>query len=156
MHRREAAAWHRMTLRYGLTDAWLLDSFHKQSEKTFTFDNGRYGRQAALSRIDKFMISQTVEERGGRIEVAASMRKLTDHSPVCIKIWGSLGPCQNAPGYFDVAPLSDEKIKKDLLEAWLGEAPLPTTDQNWAPWLEAATERTTQCNRCLAKAKKHA
>jgi exonuclease III len=86
MHRREVAAWHRMTLRYGLTDAWLLDSFHKQSEKEFTFDNGRTGRQSAVSRIDKFMVSQTVEERGGRIEVAASMRKLTNHSPVCIKI----------------------------------------------------------------------
>jgi hypothetical protein len=45
MHRREAVAWHRMTLKYGLTDAWLLDSFHKQSEKAFTYDNGRAGRQ---------------------------------------------------------------------------------------------------------------
>jgi hypothetical protein len=32
------------------------------------------------------MISQTIDERGRKIEVAASMRKLTDHSPVCIKI----------------------------------------------------------------------
>jgi hypothetical protein len=156
MHRREAAAWHRMTLRYGLTDAWLLDNFHKQSEKVFTYDNGRAGRQSALSRIDKFMVSQTVEERGGRIEVAASMRKLTDHSPVCIKIWGSLGPSQNTPGYFDVSLLSDEQRKKDMLEAWIGEAPLPTIDQNWAPWLEAATERTTQCNQRLSKERKRA
>ncbi len=86
MHRREAVAWHRMTLRYGLTDAWLLNSFHKQSEKEFTYDNGRAGMKSAVSRINKFMISQTVEERGGRIEVAASMRKFTNHSPVCIKI----------------------------------------------------------------------
>jgi exonuclease III len=92
MHRWEAAAWHRMTLRYGLTDAWLLNSFHKQSEKEFTYDNGRTGRNSAVSRIDKFMISQMVEERGGRMEVAASMRKLTDHSPVCIKILESLDP----------------------------------------------------------------
>jgi hypothetical protein len=40
MHRREATAWHRMTLKYGLTDAWLLDSFHKQSEKAFMYDMG--------------------------------------------------------------------------------------------------------------------
>jgi exonuclease III len=92
MHRREAAAWHRITLKYGLTDAWLLDSFHKQSQKVFTYDNGRAGSQSALSRIDKFMISQTIDERGGKIEVAASMRKLTDHSPVCIKIWGAPAP----------------------------------------------------------------
>jgi hypothetical protein len=92
MHRREAAAWHRITLKYGLTDAWLLDSFHKQSQKVFTYDNGRAGSQSALSRINKFMISQTIDERGGKIEVAASMRKLTDHSPVCIKIWGAPAP----------------------------------------------------------------
>jgi hypothetical protein len=156
MHRREVAAWHRMTLRYGLADAWLLDSFHKQSEKEFTFDNGRTGRQSTVSRIDKFMVSQTVEERGGRIEVAASMRKLTDHSPVCIKIWGRLGPSQNTPGYFNVSLLSDEQRKKDMLEAWIGEAPLPTIDQNWAPWLEAATERITLCNRRLSKKRKRA
>jgi hypothetical protein len=89
------------------------------------------------------MVSQTVEERGGRIEVAASMRKLTDHSPVYIKIWGSLSPSQNTPGYFEVSLLSDERRKKDMLEAWIGEAPLPTIDQNWAPWLEVTTERTT-------------
>ncbi len=52
MHRREAASWHRMSLRYGLTDVWLLDSFHKQSEKEFTYDNGRAGRNSAISRID--------------------------------------------------------------------------------------------------------
>jgi hypothetical protein len=34
------------------------------------------------------MVSQTLEERGGRIEVAASVRKLTDHSPLVITIWG--------------------------------------------------------------------
>jgi len=102
------------------------------------------------------MISQTIDERGGRIEVAASMRKLTDHSPVCIKIWGSLGPSQNTPGYFDVSLLSDERRRKDMLEAWIGEDSLPTIDQNWAPWLEAATERTTQCNRRLSKERKRA
>jgi mannosylglycoprotein endo-beta-mannosidase len=102
------------------------------------------------------MISQTIDERGGRIEVAASMRKLTDHSPVCIKIWGSLDPSQNTPGYFDVSLLSDERRRKDMLEAWIGEDPLPTIDQNWAPWLEAATERTTQRNRRLSKERKRA
>ncbi len=103
-----------------------------------------------------YMISQTIDERGGRIEVAASMRKLTDHSPVCIKIWGSLGPSQNTPGYFDVSLLSDERRRKDMLEAWIGEDSLPTIDQNWAPWLEAATERTTQRNRRLSKERKRA
>jgi hypothetical protein len=102
------------------------------------------------------MISQTINERGGKIEVAASMRKLIDHSPVCIKIWGSLGPVQNTPGYFDVFLLSDEQRRKDMLEAWIGGDSLPTIDQNWAPWLEAAIERTMQCNQRLSKERKRA
>jgi exonuclease III len=107
MHRREATSWHRMTLRYGLTDAWLLDSFHKQLEKEFTYDNGRAGKNSAISRIDKFMISQMVEERGGRIEVVASMRKLTYHSPLSIKIWGRHDTPKSTSGYFDVSLLSE-------------------------------------------------
>jgi hypothetical protein len=41
MLRRKSAAWHHMTLRLGLSDAWRLDSFRKLTKKEFTFDNGR-------------------------------------------------------------------------------------------------------------------
>jgi endonuclease/exonuclease/phosphatase family metal-dependent hydrolase len=57
MHRREANAWHHLTLQYGLMDAWLLDSFRKMSAKEFTFDNGRSSAHSAVSRIDKFLVS---------------------------------------------------------------------------------------------------
>jgi hypothetical protein len=57
MHRKEAASWHHMTLRYGLADAWCLNNFHKMLEKEFTFNNGNAGKASAISRIDKFMIS---------------------------------------------------------------------------------------------------
>jgi hypothetical protein len=156
MHRREAASWHHMTLQYALADAWCLDSFHKMLEKEFTFDNGRVGKTSAISRIDKFMISQTVDEKGGRIEAAASMRKFTDHSPLIIKIWGRHDAPKNTSSFFDISLLRDERRKKEMLEAWAGDAPLPTNDQDWPPWLEAATDRVTQCNRCLAKEKKRA
>jgi hypothetical protein len=73
MHRREAATWHHLTLQYGLMDAWLLDSFWKMSAKEFTFDNGRSGAHSAISRIDKFFISQDLDSKGGRIEAAASI-----------------------------------------------------------------------------------
>jgi exonuclease III len=154
MNRREAAAWHRMTLKYSLADAWLLDRFHKQTEKEYTFNNGRSGSSSAISRIDKFLISQAIEERGGRIEAGVSMKKLSDHSPLCIKIWGNLDSAKSTSGYFDASLLNDESKKKEILQAWIGEDPLPTSDQGWAPWLEAATDRATQCNRRLSKEKK--
>ncbi len=94
MHRREAASWHHMTLHYGLVDAWRLDSFHKMSKKDFTFNNGRSGTRSAVSRIDKFLVSQEGEERGGKIEAAASVRKLTDHLLLVITVWGHHPPQQ--------------------------------------------------------------
>jgi predicted ATPase len=57
MHRREATSWHQMTIQYGLSDAWVSDSFRKMSKKAYTFDNGRSRFGAAVSRIDKYMIS---------------------------------------------------------------------------------------------------
>jgi exonuclease III len=84
--RRETSAWHAMTLRLGLSDAWVLDSFHKLSKKTFTYDNGQQGPSSVLTRIDKFLVSQPVEERGGQIEISPSIRKISDHSPLIIKI----------------------------------------------------------------------
>ncbi|CAK9224206.1 unnamed protein product [Sphagnum troendelagicum] len=92
MPRREAASWHHMTLQYELVDAWRFDSFRKMSNKEYTFDNGRAGLHSAVSRIDKFMISQDIEEKGGRIETAASVRKLSNHSPLVMTVWGNHPP----------------------------------------------------------------
>jgi hypothetical protein len=44
MHRRESSTWHQLTLQYGLTNAWTLNSYKKMSKKEFTFDNGRKGQ----------------------------------------------------------------------------------------------------------------
>jgi exonuclease III len=87
MHRREAATWHRLTLQHGLTDAWTLDNFIKMSKKEYTFDNGRKGQGSAVSRIDKFLVSQELDSRRGRIEAAPSIRKISDHSPLVITVW---------------------------------------------------------------------
>ncbi|CAM6028469.1 unnamed protein product [Sphagnum balticum] len=70
MHKREAASWHQMTIQYGLSDARVSDSFRKMSKKAYTFDNGRSGSGAAVSRIDKYMISRKAwnqEEEGSNL-----------------------------------------------------------------------------------------
>jgi hypothetical protein len=68
MHRQEATSWHHLTLQYGLIDTWTLDIFRKMSKKEYTFDKGRKGQGLAVSRIDKFLVSQELKARGGRIE----------------------------------------------------------------------------------------
>ncbi len=158
MNRRESSSWHLMTLKYGLFDAWRLDSFRKLSRREFTFDNGHSGASLAMSRIDKFLVSQSVEEKGRRIEAAASVRKLLDHSPLVISIWGehqeALGNCTR---FFDTFFLSEESGRKELWEAWVGNHPppiAPSQDFDWPAWLESATGRVMSCNACLSKAKR--
>jgi hypothetical protein len=146
-----------MTLRYGLTDAWHLNSFRKLTKKAFTYDNGRTGVTSVVSRIDKFMVSQTLEERGGRIEAVASLRNLTNHSPLVMTIWGQHNAPISPSRYFDVSLLSDEGSMKKMWEAWVGSPPPPAPNgADWPAWLEAATGRVMRCNTRLSKEKKHA
>jgi hypothetical protein len=156
MHRREAASWHHMTLHYGLVDAWRLDNFHKMSKKEYTYDNRRSGTASAVSQIDKFMISQAIDERGRRIETTTSMRKLSDHSPLIITIWGQHTVPNNPLRFFNTSLLNDEKSKKEMLEAWDENRLPPSNDQDWPAWLEAAIGRVMHCNTRLARAKKRA
>jgi len=154
MHRRESTAWHQLTLQYGFTDAWTLDSFRKMSKKEFTYDNGRKGRGSAVSRIDKFLVSQELDARGGRIEAAPSIRRISDHSPLVLTIWG----CTSAPPipatYFDTALLKEEESRSALLDPWIGSQPTPSQDAEWPAWLEATSGRVLQCNIKIAQEKK--
>lgn len=86
MNMREAASWHHLTLQYGLADAWTMDSFRKMIKKNYTFDNGRLGLGSAVSRIDKFLVSQELDSRGGKIEAAPSIRRMSNHFPLVMTI----------------------------------------------------------------------
>jgi len=120
MHRRKSSAWHQLTLEYGLIDAWTLDSFQKMTKKAFTFDNGRKGQGSAISKIDKFLVSQKLDTRGGRIEAAPSIRKISDHSPLVLTVWGRHSGPSTPASYFDVTFLKEEESKAALLDAWAG------------------------------------
>jgi hypothetical protein len=106
-----------MTIQYGLSNAWISDSFQKMSKKAYTFDNGRSGSGTVVSRIDKYMISQGLESRGGRIESAASIKKISDHSSLLISIWGQATDPANPSYYFNTSLLEDAEAKAKLLQA---------------------------------------
>jgi hypothetical protein len=98
-------------------DAWLLDNFHKMSAKEFSFNNGRSGAHSAVPRIDKFLNSQDLDSRGGRIEAVALIRKFSDHSPLVLSIWGQPDIPNKLFHYFDFSLLKDEKGKTKMLQA---------------------------------------
>jgi hypothetical protein len=90
------------------------------SSKEYTFDNERAGPHFAISRIDKFMISQDIEVRGGKIETTASVRKLSDHSPLMITVWGNHSPLGNPPRFFDVSLLAKRGNMQERDDVSLG------------------------------------
>jgi len=143
-----------MTLHYGITNTWRLDNFCKMSKKDYTYDNGRSGANSVISRIDKFLVSQDIDVRGGRIEIVASVRKLLDHLPLIITIWGQHVVPNNPPCYFITSLLSEKKCKEEMLQAWAGDSPLPTNDRDWPTWLEVATARVMHGNARITRTKK--
>jgi hypothetical protein len=87
------------------------------SKKAYTFDNGRSIAKSAVSRIDKFMVSQDLDSRGGRIESIISIKKFSDHSPFLISIWGQATDTSNPTRYFDTSLLEEAEGKAALLQA---------------------------------------
>jgi endonuclease/exonuclease/phosphatase family metal-dependent hydrolase len=126
------------------------------SKKEYTFDNGRKGQGSVVSRIDKFLVSQELDARGGRIEVAPSMRKISNHSPLVITIWGRPSFPPTAATYFDTTMLREARSRAAILDAWRGTQPPPSLDADWPGWFEAATRRVLDCNDRLAREKRQA
>jgi hypothetical protein len=121
------------------------------SEKEFTFDNKTTNAHSANSGINKFLISQDLDSKGERIEAATLIRKFADHSPLILSKWGQPDIPDKLSHYFDSSLLEDEKGKVEMLQAWEGKLPKPSSDLEWAPWLEATTRRILACNARLAK-----
>jgi hypothetical protein len=90
------------------------------------------------------------------MEATASIRKLSDHSPLTTTTWGHHPPLNNPTLFFDATVLNEEKGKMELLNAWAGDAARPSTGRDWAEWLEEGMERVTNCNKRLAKEKRRA
>jgi hypothetical protein len=114
-------------------DAWKLDNFRKMSTKEFTFNNRRSGVGSAVLCIDKFFVSQDLDLRGGKIDAATSIRKFSDHSPLVVSIWGQLAILDKSFHYFDSSLLKNEKGRAEMLQAWEGELPKPSSDSEWVP-----------------------
>jgi hypothetical protein len=86
----------------------------------------------------------------------ASVRKLSDHLPLVITVWGNHPPLGNAPRFFDTSLLSEETCKKEMLSTWDGDHSRLANDQDWSAWLEATIGRVMHCNTRLARDKKRA
>jgi hypothetical protein len=155
MMNREATSWHHMIFQYGLADIWKLDNFPQMSKKEYTFDNGSSGAHSAVSHINKFIVSQDLDTRQWQIEIATSVHKLSNHSPLVLTIWGQPTESSKQNKYFDSSLLRVETCKATMLKAWEGETPKPSREAGWAPWIETTIQRDMTCNALLIKEQNH-
>ncbi len=93
--------------------------------------------------------------RGRQIKAATSVCKLSDHFPLVIIVWGKRADPLKQKSYFYFSLLGDEKCKATMLQAWEGETFKPIGDTEWAPWLEATTQRVMACNTLLINERNH-
>ncbi len=78
---------------------------------------GKVRGPPAVSRIDKFLVSQELDSRGGRIEAAPSIRKISDHSSLVLTVWGRTSAPPKTATYFDTTMLKEDVCRAALLEA---------------------------------------
>ncbi len=64
--------------------------------------------------------------QGGRIEAAPSIRRISDHSPLVLTIWGRTSVPPTPATYFDIALLKEEESMLAFLDAWTGTQPMPS------------------------------
>ncbi len=90
------------------------------------------GAGSVVSRINKLLVSQEIEARGGRIESTPSMRRISDHYPLVMTIWGRTSAPPTTTHYFDLSLLKVKESRIALLAAWEGTEPLPRHDLEWS------------------------
>jgi hypothetical protein len=99
-------------------DVWHLDSFRKNIEKTFMFNNKCKGIEAAFLRINRFYVSMGLDKRGGHMEIATSLRQIFDHFLVVLWIHPDILPRHTPKEFFDTAQLKDLKHHTMMVGRW--------------------------------------
>jgi hypothetical protein len=84
------------------------------------------------------------------------MRKISNHSPLVITIWGRSSSPPTVATYFDTTLLREDRSRAALLNAWKGTQPPSSLDADWPGWLEEATIRVLICNGRLVREKRRA
>jgi hypothetical protein len=71
------------------------------------FDNECRGAQVALSCINRFYVSMGFDEKGGHMEIATSLRQISDHSLVVLWIRLDILPKHAPKEFFNITLLKD-------------------------------------------------
>jgi hypothetical protein len=68
------------------------------SNKKDTFNNGRFGINYSISKIDKFYVLTNLKQQGKRVEMLISLKFFIDHFLLILIIWPF--HCQN-PNFYE-------------------------------------------------------
>ena len=114
---RELEAWNRLLTRLGVRDSFHIGAFVKQSDKVFTWSNGRQGDSLIQSRIDRIYIPHRLEIIGGTMEILPTIPDISDHAGVTLH-FNNEGRRKPRPPTFNKGLLKNEESKNILLQTW--------------------------------------
>lgn len=114
---RELEAWNRLLLKLGVRDVFHLRTFHKRSEKAFTWSNAHSGNTMIQSRIERTYIPTRIEYIGGTTEILPTLPDISDHAGV-VTHFNDKGKWKPSPPSFNKGLLSNQDTKTTLLTTW--------------------------------------
>jgi exonuclease III len=152
INRREMEAWNRLLVRLGVRDSFRLHSFHKRTEKAFTWSNARQDDTFIQSRIDRIYVPVHMEDIGGTLEILPTLPDVSDHAGVVLNFNDEAKRKTHTPS-FNKGLLSNEATKATLLATWKEAITNPALD-NWNLRVTAANKAIRLKSAELTKAQR--
>ena len=116
--RRELEAWNRLLVRLGVRDAFHIRTYHRKSEKVFTWSNARIGEDLIQSKIDRIYIPNHLEYRGGTTEILPTILDISDHAGVVLHFNDEPRKRKSSTPFFNKGLLANPESKASLLASW--------------------------------------
>ena len=148
----ELDSWNRLLLKLKVRDAFHLKTFHKRSEKAFTWSNGRHDHTMVQTRIDRTYLLTRIEDIGGTTKILPTLEDISDHAGV-VTHFNDEGKRKPSPPFFNKGLLSNLESKAALLAAWKACMGDPTLE-SWNSKMVAANKAVLQVSAELTKIQK--
>lgn len=146
---RESRNWQSVKFRFGLQDSFRLDTFRKTTNKIYTWENRRPPPNTVLSRIDRFYVSGTIAQQGGKIGIWPTLPHISDHAPLYLHFREREFDTHRRT-HFDNLFLAEDHTKIQLLGAWQ-TAIRSSESGSWTNKIGEAIEEVKTTNDILAK-----
>ena len=148
---RELEAWNKLLVRLGVRDAHNLGSYHRKSNKRFTWTNAHNDETMIQTRIDRIYVASALEQIGGTTEILPTIPDISDHAGVLLHT-NNTTRRKVKQAFFNKGLLQNPDSKAALLDTWKEIMNLDL--ETWNLKMVAANQAIRRKSEELTKAQK--